>query len=45
MVLAIPSLVVPSVIGISADLNPDEILKMSPDEASWLGILTVNVVE
>lgn len=38
LVLAIPSIVVPSVIGISSNLNPDEILHMTPDEASWLGI-------
>lgn len=36
LVLAIPSIVVPSVIGISSNLNPDEILHMTPDEASWL---------
>ncbi|XP_031639278.1 facilitated trehalose transporter Tret1-like [Contarinia nasturtii] len=36
MVLAIASIVVPSVIGISKHLNPDEILHMTWDEASWL---------
>lgn len=37
LVLAFPSIVVPSVIGISSNLNPDETLHMTPDEASWLG--------
>lgn len=38
LVLALPSIVVPSVIGISSSLNPDEILHMTPDEASWIGM-------
>lgn len=37
MVIAISSIVVPSVIGVSKNLNPDETLHMTPDEASWLG--------
>lgn len=35
--LAFPSIVVPSVLGNSKNLNPDEILHMTPDEATWLG--------
>lgn len=37
LVLAFPSIVVPSVLGNSKNLNPDEILHMTPDEATWLG--------
>lgn len=37
MVIAISSIVVPSVIGVSKNLNPDETLHMTPDEATWLG--------
>lgn len=37
--LAFPTIVVPSVIGASFDINPDETLHMTPDEASWLGNL------
>lgn len=36
LVLAIPSIVFPSVTGKANALNPDEILHMSTDEASWL---------
>lgn len=43
MVLAFPSIVVPSVIGISSKLNPDEILQMTPDEASWLGMFSNSI--
>lgn len=38
MILTIASIVVPSVIGLNDNLNPDEVLHMTPDEASWLGI-------
>lgn len=38
MVLAFPSIVVPSVLGNSKHLNPDEIFHMTASEASWLGI-------
>lgn len=37
MVLAIASIVVPSVIGTSKHLNPDEIFHMTTVQASWLG--------
>lgn len=35
--LAFPTIVIPSVIGVTLDINPDESLHMTPDEASWLG--------
>lgn len=35
--LAIPTIVVSSVIGDSVHLNPDETISMTYDEASWLG--------
>lgn len=35
--LAIPTIVVSSVIGASNSLNPDETISMTIDEASWLG--------
>lgn len=37
LILAIPSIVVPSVIGVSQELNPDETLHMTAEQASWLG--------
>lgn len=37
LVLAFPSIVVPSVLGNSKSLNPDEILHMTLDETTWLG--------
>lgn len=37
MVIAISSIVIPSVIGMSNQLNPDETLHMTADDASWLG--------
>lgn len=37
-VLAIISIVYPSVTGTSSHLNPDETLHMTPEEASWLGM-------
>lgn len=37
LILAIASIVVPSVIGQSGNLNPDETLHMTIEEASWLG--------
>lgn len=36
---AIATIVVPSVRGASEQLNPDETISMTPDEASWLGKL------
>lgn len=35
----ITTIVVPSVLGTSESLNPDETISMDPDEASWLGKL------
>lgn len=37
LILAIASIVVPSVTGKSGQLNPDETVFMTEDEASWLG--------
>ncbi|XP_031639275.1 facilitated trehalose transporter Tret1-like [Contarinia nasturtii] len=39
LVLAISSIVVPSIIGRSTELNPDETLHMTPEKASWLASL------
>lgn len=33
---AIPSIVIPSLTGISKHLNPDETIRVSGDETSWL---------
>lgn len=35
--MTIPAVVVPAVIGMSRDLNPNETISMTADEASWLG--------
>lgn len=32
-----PSIVIPSLIGLSRELNPDEVLLISPSQASWIG--------
>ena len=37
LILAISTIVVPSVLGASGKLNPDETLFMTSEEASWLG--------
>lgn len=34
-----PSIVIPSLIGVSKELNPDEVLLISPSQASWIGKL------
>lgn len=36
-IIAIASIVVPSVIGLNNDLNPDEFLHLTPAETSWFG--------
>lgn len=45
IILAIPTIVVPSVTGQSDRLNPDEILHMTTDEASWIGTFDVPMYE
>lgn len=37
LTIAFPSIVIPSLIGISKELNPDETLQMTAVQASWLG--------
>lgn len=37
LILAFPSIVIPSLSGISKELNPDETLNISAVQASWLG--------
>lgn len=32
----LPSIVIPSLTGLSKDLNPDETIRVSGDETSWL---------
>lgn len=32
-----PSIVIPSLIGMSKELNPDEVLLIAPSHASWIG--------
>lgn len=39
LALSISTIVVPSVLGTSELLNPDETISMTPGEASWLGKL------
>lgn len=34
-----PSIVIPSLIGLSKELNPDEVLLISPSHASWISNL------
>lgn len=38
LILAISTIVVPSVLGTSDKLNPNETLYMTSEEASWLGM-------
>lgn len=37
LVLALPTLIIPSVIGASQQLNPNETIHMTMNEVSWLG--------
>lgn len=37
LILAFPSIVIPSLTGFSTALNPDETLRITAAQASWLG--------
>lgn len=32
-----PSIVIPSLVGLSEQLNPDESIRITPSQASWIG--------
>lgn len=37
LLLAFPTIIIPSVIGVSKHLDPNETIHMTPDQASWMG--------
>lgn len=44
LLIAFPALVIPSLTGVSSELNPDENLSISAAQASWLGKIFENII-
>lgn len=41
---AFPSLVIPALLGMSDDLNPDEIIRITAAQTSWLGTFNLIII-